>query len=81
MLAISIIHSSWAVAGFNFHKSEKHHENIVAHILFLKDVELSGKSRRNECSLSDIYQLSIGSHSEQVKKNRIMLTHLMSIFR
>lgn len=75
---MSVIHSSWAVAGFNFHKSEKHHENTVAHIYFLKDVELFGKSRRIKYSLSDIYQLSIRSHSEQVKKNRV-ITHLMSI--
>jgi hypothetical protein len=76
---MSFIHSSWAVAGFNFHKSKKHYENTVAHILSLKDVEIFRKSRRIEYSLSDIYQLSIGSHSEQVKKNRVMLTHLMSI--
>jgi hypothetical protein len=48
LLAMSIIHSSWAVAGFNFHKSEKHHANTVAHIFFLKDVELVEKSRRTE---------------------------------
>jgi hypothetical protein len=76
---MSFIHSIWTVAGFNFHKSEKHHANTLAHILSLKDVELFGMSRRIEYSLSDIYQLSIGSHNEQVKKNRVMLRYLMSI--
>ena len=75
LLAMSFIPSSWALTVFNFHKSEKHHENTVAHILSLKHIELFGKSMKIEYSLNDIYQLSIGSHSEQVKKNICTVLH------
>jgi hypothetical protein len=63
----------------NFHKSEKRHSNAVAHILSLKNLKLFGKNKRTEFSLSEQHRLSVQHHNEQVRKNRILFTHLIGV--
>jgi hypothetical protein len=43
------------------------------------NLKLLGKNQRIEFSLSEQHRLSVQRHNEQVRKNRIMLTHLIRV--
>jgi hypothetical protein len=75
--------TTWTTSGYddlhNFYKSEKRHSNAVAYILSWKNLKLFGKNQRIEFSLSEKHRVLVQRHNEQVRKNRIKLTHLIRV--
>jgi hypothetical protein len=62
--------TTWTTSGY---------DDAVAHILSLKNLKLFGKNQRTKLILGEQHRLSVQHHNEQVRKNRIMITHLIRV--